>query len=151
MFEGQRSRPPAARTQNVPPGRFVASLTARQKAFVAAWSADPHGERAAIRAGYSPRGARKAALRCLRHPEVRAAMQAPAAAVRADQTPLEFLLGIMNNPTVSLARRMRAAVAALPFCHAKVMGAPTRPPRPPILGRFTSLSAPSTSTNSDGR
>ena len=32
-------------------------------------------------------------------------------------TPLEYLLRVMNNPNEDTDRRMRAAIASLPFCH----------------------------------
>lgn len=35
------------------------------------------------------------------------------------QTPLEYLLGVMNDETVDPARRDRAASVAAPFVHAK--------------------------------
>lgn len=35
------------------------------------------------------------------------------------RTPLEYLLSVMNDPLNSTARRMRAAVSCLPYCHAK--------------------------------
>jgi len=39
--------------------------------------------------------------------------------VRAWQTPLQYLLTVMNDPAADPARRDRMAVAAAPFVHAK--------------------------------
>lgn len=34
-------------------------------------------------------------------------------------TPLEYLMSVVRDPSVSLSMRVQAAKAALPFCHAK--------------------------------
>lgn len=33
------------------------------------------------------------------------------------QTPLEFMLSIVNSPNEPISRRMRMAIAAAPYCH----------------------------------
>ena len=41
------------------------------------------------------------------------------AAASENLTPLEFMLKIMRDPNEDGDRRMRAAIAALPYCHAR--------------------------------
>lgn len=36
-----------------------------------------------------------------------------------NMTPLEFMLGIMNDPNQDVNRRDRMAIAAAPYCHAR--------------------------------
>jgi hypothetical protein len=43
------------------------------------------------------------------------------AAIKAQQTPLEFLLAQMHDPRVARQERFAAAVAAAPFCHPKLI------------------------------
>jgi hypothetical protein len=38
-----------------------------------------------------------------------------------EQTPLQFLLSVLNDPSQPPGRRIRCAVAALPFCHARIV------------------------------
>jgi len=40
-------------------------------------------------------------------------------AKKGDLSPLEYMLGVMNDPTADAGRRDRMAVAAAPFCHGK--------------------------------
>ena len=39
--------------------------------------------------------------------------------IKKNLSPLEYLLGVMRNKNSLIERRIQAAVAALPFCHAK--------------------------------
>lgn len=41
-------------------------------------------------------------------------------------SPLDYLLGIMNNPKVDAARRDKAAVAAAPYVHARADRVPKK-------------------------
>ena len=59
----------------------VDGLTPRQQAFVAEYLVDKNGKQAAIRAGYSPKGAEVTASKMLRIPKVAAAVQAGLAEV----------------------------------------------------------------------
>jgi hypothetical protein len=38
-------------------------------------------------------------------------------AVRENQTPLQYVLGVMNNPAESPERRLAAAAIGIPYCH----------------------------------
>src|SRR5260221_12975678 len=49
-----------------------------------------------------------------------------AAAANPDISPLDFLLGIMRDPNVSLEFRIKVAQATLPFVHAKLLSAPLK-------------------------
>jgi phage terminase small subunit len=40
-------------------------------------------------------------------------------AILENLTPLEYMLKVMNDPNEDIKRRVKAAIAALPFCHAK--------------------------------
>jgi len=42
------------------------------------------------------------------------------AAIAAGQTPLEYMLAVMNDPEADPARRDRAAIAAAPFVHPRI-------------------------------
>jgi hypothetical protein len=44
-------------------------------------------------------------------------------------TPLEFMLAVMNDPSMAPRRRLAAAIAAVPYCHPKPGG---RRPRKPL-------------------
>jgi hypothetical protein len=39
-------------------------------------------------------------------------------------SPLEYLIGVINSPDVDPHRRDTMALAAMPYCHAKVEGRP---------------------------
>lgn len=41
----------------------------------------------------------------------------------AKQTPLEYMLAVMNDPTAELYRRDRMAIAAASFCHPRISDA----------------------------
>ena len=45
------------------------------------------------------------------------------AALTADITPLQYMLGVMRDPTASTSRRDRAAALAAPYCHARATDA----------------------------
>lgn len=98
-------------------------LTIKQSRFVDAYLAEPNGKKAAISAGYSPASAEKAGSRLLRHRGVAAELArrraGPAAPPAKTVTPLEFLLSVMRDPTNTTAQRIRAAMAAIPYTHAK--------------------------------
>jgi len=49
-----------------------------------------------------------------------------AAAADPDISPLDFLLGVMRNPYVPADLRIKVALAAAPFVHAKLGNAPSR-------------------------
>src|SRR5258707_15865439 len=49
-----------------------------------------------------------------------------AAAANPDISPLDFLLGIMIDPNVSLEFRFKVAQATLPFVHGKLVSAPLK-------------------------
>jgi phage terminase small subunit len=63
-------------------------LTPRQQRFVEEYLIDPNGHQAALRAGYSPRGARQTVTHLLKHPEIaqaiRRGMEARAERMRLD-------------------------------------------------------------------
>jgi hypothetical protein len=44
-------------------------------------------------------------------------------AAKNGMSPLEYMLSIMRDPTATEARRDRMAMAAAPYCHAKLFGA----------------------------
>jgi hypothetical protein len=63
--------------------------------------------------------------------------------------PLDYLLRILNDPNQSDERRIRAAIAALPYCHAKktnksngIKGDRAEAARQASAGRFASGMAP---------
>lgn len=66
----------------------MTELTARQQRFVEEYLVDPVGSQAAIRAGYSPRGAKERAWRLLQKPAVVAAIET-AKAERAERTKID--------------------------------------------------------------
>lgn len=43
-----------------------------------------------------------------------------AAAAAAGQTPVEYLLSVMRNPSRTAAQRLEAAKAAAPYCHPRL-------------------------------
>jgi phage terminase small subunit len=99
-------------------------LTDKQRRFVDAYAQSRRGKDAAIAAGFSPTWASSAASRLLKQPEIAAALKRrieptstpkPAALLM----PLEYLLSVMNDLEARDARRVQAAKAALPYCHAK--------------------------------
>src|SRR5258707_7542519 len=49
-----------------------------------------------------------------------------AAAANPDISPLDFLLGIMRDPNVSLEFRIKVAQATLPFVHGKLVSVPLK-------------------------
>lgn len=122
------------------------ALTERHLAFVKAFLADGHGERAALAAGYARSGARKAAWRLLRRQDVQDAIRGGKRAPAGALTPLAFLLAVQNDPTVPLARRMRAAAAAAPYMHPKAGAAGKKAAATArakeAAGRLVPLSAP---------
>lgn len=66
----------------------MTELTARQQRFVEEYLVDPCGARAAIRAGYSPRGAKKRAWLLLKKPAIAAAIET-ATAQRSERTKID--------------------------------------------------------------
>lgn len=58
-----------------------------------------------------PRGSRN------KHPKEDIA----AAAAAENLTPLAFMLRVMNDPKEDVRRRVRAAISALPYCHARAV------------------------------
>jgi phage terminase small subunit len=102
-------------------------LTIKQGLFVEAYLADPNGKKAAISAGYSAATAEKAASRLLRHDRVAAELERRRKALKdgsqkivaKPMTPLEYLMKVVNDPTNTIATRIRAATAALPYTHVK--------------------------------
>ncbi len=66
----------------------MSELTARQQRFVKEYLVDPVGAQAAIRAGYSPRGAAVAACQLLKKPDIAAAI-AKAKAERSERTRID--------------------------------------------------------------
>jgi hypothetical protein len=53
-------------------------------------------------------------------------------AVSRGKTPLEYALSVMRDPAVEVERRDKLAMAALPYCHAKIE-------RPAKLGKKEAL------------
>lgn len=66
----------------------MSELTARQQRFVEEYLVDAVGAHAAIRAGYSPRGAKKRAWLLLKKPEIAAAIET-ATAERSERTKID--------------------------------------------------------------
>lgn len=106
--------------------------TEKRKRFAASYVIDRNGKKAAIAAGFSAATASAAASRLLKHPEVVAELKRlkkeRAEAERAldemgDQPegkqPLDFLLGVMNDPEQDPKLRVRAAIAAAQYKHTK--------------------------------
>lgn len=101
-------------------------LTIKQSRFVDAYLLEPNGKKAAVSAGYSPTTAEKAGSRLLRHRGVAAELKrlqelrkgGPVEPAKT-MTPLEFLMSVMNDETNTTAQRTRAAMAAIPYTHAK--------------------------------
>lgn len=60
--------------------------------------------------------------------------------------PLVFLLAVMSDETQSLTKRVRAAVALLPYSHAKPATASPAPsdakPRPSVVAKFRAQPTP---------
>ena len=56
-------------------------------------------------------------------PIVEAKAEALSAALTADITPLQYMLGVVRDPTASTSRRDRMAALAAPFCHARATDA----------------------------
>ena len=96
-------------------------MTPRHLAFVAAFTLTRNGKRAAIAAGYSAKTAAAAASRLRRHPEVAAAIEKLRGASRAHEplSALAYLLGVVNDPDATTPRRIRAALAAARYVHAR--------------------------------
>jgi hypothetical protein len=46
------------------------------------------------------------------------------AAISAQQSPLEYMLGVMNSPDAAESRRDRMAQAAAPYCHPRKADVP---------------------------
>lgn len=115
------------------------NLTDKQAKFVKAYLADPHRRNAAIKAGYSESGASVEANRLLKHPKVIAALdrgkqktaQSTAdmaavafvpnllAALDIGKSPLDYMLGVMNDNEAENERRDKMATAAAPYMHMK--------------------------------
>ena len=56
-------------------------------------------------------------------PIVEAKAEALSAALTADITPLQYMLGVVRDPTASTSRRDRMAALAAPYCHARASDA----------------------------
>jgi hypothetical protein len=65
------------------------------------------------RGGYRPGAGRPKSAR------VKTKIEVAVEAIDADQTPLEYMLTVMNDGKADKARRDRMAIAAAPFLHAK--------------------------------
>ena len=103
---------------------MTTGLTDRQRKFVDAYARCRRGTTAAIEAGFSPKSAASTASRLLTRPEIAAALArriepAPVPVAEPFRSPLEHLLAVMRDPEVRVSRRDRAAISALPYCHAK--------------------------------
>lgn len=105
----------------------TSSPEAKRRKFAEAYVEHGNASKAAVQAGYSAKSATSAASRLLKHPEVAHAIavarkQAPPAvppAELASLTPMEYLLGVMRDPSASISMRIQAAKIAAPFCHPK--------------------------------
>ena len=107
-------------------------LTPRQRRFVEEYLVDPNGHQAALRAGYSPNGARQTVTKLLKHPEIAQAIRermdarAERLSVDADKVVAEFARiafadignlvewgpdGVTLRPKSALSADDRAAVA----------------------------------------
>lgn len=101
-------------------------MTPKQRAFVLAYVARPHPEQAAVAAGYAAHSARITAAKLLKNPKVVAAIEAERANRPAtlptggkSSDPLAFLQAVMNDRDADPRLRVRAAIAAAPYLHAK--------------------------------
>jgi phage terminase small subunit len=63
-------------------------------------------------------GRRPGAGRPRKHPKL--ASDAPKAVPHPWESPLEYMLRVMRDPTESMEARARMAVAAAPYCHPKM-------------------------------
>jgi hypothetical protein len=65
-------------------------------------------------------------------------------AVSRGTTPLEYCLSVMRDPSIDVSRRDRLAIAAMPYCHAKIE-------RPQKLGKKerAELAADSAGSNTE--
>jgi phage terminase small subunit len=100
------------------------AFTKKQRGFIEHYLVDPNGTRAARAAGYAAKSAAKAADRLLKHERVNAEIarrrsggEAPMQVIATD--PLSYLLGVMRNTDATDGARMRAAIAAARYIHAK--------------------------------
>ena len=88
-------------------------LNPRERRFVSEYLVDMVGSRAAVRAGYAPSGAKVQAMRLLRRPAVRAAVDERMAEARGQttvtvQSVLEGFLEIANDSETTKKDRLHA-------------------------------------------
>lgn len=107
------------------------NLTEKQAKFVKAYTADPQGKKAAIKAGYSTASASVEASRLLKNKNVLAALdmarhinkqaenKIDAPNVFIGKSPLDYMLNVMNDETADDDRRDKMATAAAPYMHLK--------------------------------
>jgi hypothetical protein len=65
-----------------------------------------------MRGGYKPGGGRPRGPKC-------SAADIAREAIKAGQTPLEYMLAVMRDTEADPVRRDRMAMAAAPFCHVR--------------------------------
>ncbi len=101
-------------------------MTAKMMRFAAALADGQSGADAARTAGYAAASARVTASKLRRDPRVMAELErlrtgAPMAPHRRglELEPLAFLLSVMSDATESTRTRMRCAIAAMPYVHAR--------------------------------
>lgn len=61
---------------------------------------------------------------------VRTAKVAEQIATDGQELPLQYVIDVMRNPKASQARRDKMAIAALPFCHARLQSIEGNPDKP---------------------
>jgi hypothetical protein len=67
-----------------------------------------------------PRGGKREGAGRKRGSQNRRSRETVAVAEAAGALPLEFMLEIMRDPNEPIDRRLRMAIAAAPYCHAKL-------------------------------
>jgi len=121
-------------------------VNARELAFVAAIALGQSGTQAAVVAGYPVRSAAQAASRLRKRPDIVAAIEKLKGRSSAATSPLQYLLGVVNDEFASTPRRIRAAIAAARYIHprpsAGMKAQAKEAARTASAGKFGSAAAP---------
>ncbi|MBV6304926.1 terminase small subunit [Candidimonas humi] len=142
------------------------ALTDKKRRFVVALQSGLAGAKAAVKAGYSEKGAAQAASRLMKDADVKAALERKKAVNKAKaeakasgrefnlpdlgkmfSDPKEFLKAVMNDPSEEMKLRVEAAKTLMPFDHGKVAdqgkkGAKADAAKKAATGRFAPKAPP---------